>query len=56
MILCWPLMVDMMAWIAGVCLIPEMAKLLSARGQIFVEIGDGQGADVIGICHCRWIV
>ena len=28
------------------CLIPEMAKLLSARGQIFVEIGDGQGADV----------
>ena len=28
------------------CLIPEMAKLLFARGQIFVEIGDGQGADV----------
>ena len=28
------------------CLIPKMAKLLSERGQIFVEIGDGQGADV----------
>ncbi len=27
-------------------LMPEMAKLLSVRGQIFVEIGDGQGADV----------
>jgi release factor glutamine methyltransferase len=30
-------------------LMPEMAKLLSARGHIFVEIGDGQGADVTAL-------
>ena len=30
-------------------LMPEMAKLLSARGHIFVEIGDGQRADVTAL-------
>ena len=28
---------------------PEMTKWLSAQGRIFVEIGDGQGADVIAL-------
>ena len=30
-------------------LMPEMAKLLSARGHIFVEIGEGQAADVTAL-------
>jgi release factor glutamine methyltransferase len=32
-------------------LMPEMAKLLSARGHIFVEIGDGQGAAVTALAR-----
>ena len=30
-------------------LMPEMAKLLSTQGRIFVEIGDGQEADVTAL-------
>ena len=30
-------------------LMPEMTKLLSARGRVLVEIGDGQGSDVMAL-------
>lgn len=32
-------------------LMPEMAKLLSAQGRIFVEIGEGQGPDVLVLAN-----